>query len=123
VSDEAAAQQSPAPQKKDEVQPPPSPPQPSNTPPVASGQKTHPRGSPSLIHFAGKRDHKKIESVSPASSHSTSSQQSVKSESKIGIWSPEQMAGYNAAWLGRPTLSIAEIEAIETGGASLTQNF
>jgi hypothetical protein len=123
VSDAAVVQQSPTPPQKSDVSPPPSPPQPSNSPPVsASAHKTHPRGTPSLIHFVGKREHKKME-TSPAPSSVTPSQQSTQSDSKAGIWSPEQMAGYNAAWLGRPTLSIAEIEAIETGGASLTQKF
>jgi hypothetical protein len=82
--------------------------------------KTHAKGTPSLIHFVGKREH--VKSSSPQTIPAPVAKQVTQNQdggSTVGVWTSEQMADYNAAWLGRPSLSSAEIEAIESGGATL----
>lgn len=96
--------------------PPPQPQHISST--ETTHHKTHPRGTPSLIQFVGKREHKKVEPTTTSAVASSSPSSPIQTNPTIGIWSSQQMAGYNAAWFGRPTLSPAEIEAIESGGAS-----
>jgi hypothetical protein len=104
---------------------PPSPPplaQPSNPhrhEAVQHGTKTHAKGNPSLIHFLGKRVSKSSNTTTALPAIKKSGSTPQNGTSKVGIWTSQQMVGYDAAWLGRPTLSNAEIEAIESGGASL----
>jgi hypothetical protein len=99
-------------------------PAPAHSPALTANSRKHPTGHSSLIQFTGKRS---LASHPPAKSSPVPSSAPVASKAPAAppsqdnthVWAPKDMAGYNAAWLGRPALSAAEIAAIESGGATI----
>mmetsp|Transcript_26255 Transcript_26255/g.38921 ORF Transcript_26255/g.38921 Transcript_26255/m.38921 type:complete len:239 (+) Transcript_26255:62-778(+) len=82
----------------------------------------HPSGRKSLIKFLGKRSRipqERTHKQSSTTERQPEVQQTKPSSTNEKIWSREEMEGYDAAWLGRPRVSDEEIEAIESGGATL----
>ena len=112
----------PSTDKKEESAPVAPPPTPSVAP-SAPNTRTHPSGKSSLIHFTGKRS--LIAQPSHKSPTGTSAPVSAAkpppgvSPAGLKVWSAVDMEDYDAAWLGRPRLSAAEIEAVQSGGASI----
>lgn len=102
----------------------------SNVATHANSSRVHPTGRPSLIQFVGKRSHVKSShsqptvapTVAPSKPIIPTSPAPSTTQSKTiteKIWSRAEMEGYNAAWFGRPSLSKAELEAVESGGATI----
>eukprot|EP00428_Durinskia_dybowskii_P066408 CAMPEP_0170387810 /NCGR_PEP_ID=MMETSP0117_2-20130122/17754_1 /TAXON_ID=400756 /ORGANISM="Durinskia baltica, Strain CSIRO CS-38" /LENGTH=220 /DNA_ID=CAMNT_0010643699 /DNA_START=28 /DNA_END=690 /DNA_ORIENTATION=- len=123
IDTDGASSSSSAPKKSDAPVPPPSP-APAQSP-TATGHSDHnnERGSDHhrkpLIKFIGKRDKKPHPPSNKSSAMNTQSQQPqakapVKEGSGVHFTTLQGMA-----FFGRPTLSLKEIEAIESGGATL----
>lgn len=90
---------------------------------VACGEQSSHQRVP-LIKFLGKRSllkhapssaHASATTPSPASAHHSTAPVDRHSLSPVAA----MFDGYDAATLGRPGLTAAEMEAVETGGASL----
>jgi hypothetical protein len=76
-----------------------------------------------LIKFLGKRSlitKDKAPSTASASPAAAVKVDSQKDATIATIAPVEGMDSYNYAWMGRPALSDAEMDAIESGGASVS---